>query len=90
MTDTKTNEDLRDEIIESVNRVCSVNIDGPYRDFIKECMEEYLEKRVTLDLLPWMAKSNIQCFVDNDEERTSIFKKSRNYLTANELFQNFL
>lgn len=56
----------------------------------KLMLDEYFERRVKEDLLPWMAKNRIECFIDTDEEETLIFQKGNNFLTANELFQNFL
>lgn len=67
--------------------------DKVMHDLTIQAMDEYFTER-SMELLEYMAKNEIRCFTDNADEEAKVpmfydVKKSQ-YLTAQELFQNFL
>lgn len=60
---------------------------------IEKAMDEYFTERA-MELLEYMAKNEIRCFTDNEDEGAKVpmfydVKKAQ-YLSAKELFENFL
>lgn len=57
----------------------------------KLAMDEYFERRVKEDLFPWMAKHKVDCDPhEKAKEEDKCFWYKGEWITAKELFENFL
>jgi hypothetical protein len=84
-TTTKEPEDLREKILK---KEATEALLSPTQELlVKNAMDEYWRVK-SMELLEYMAKNNVECLYDNDQP--SFWVSSGEYLTKEQLFQNFL
>lgn len=77
--------DKKEEIIDAA--IKRLIIRTSTKQVIGDAMDEYM-KECCLELLGYMAKNNVQCWVSEDGDE--VFEYKEDLLTKEQLFENFL